>query len=33
MNYMISDDVNREAACDYDDIKDEMRSEFKKILF
>jgi hypothetical protein len=23
MNYMISDDVNRESACEYDDIKDE----------
>jgi len=30
MNYMITDDVTREPACEYDDIKDEMRNEFKK---
>lgn len=30
MNYMISDDVTREPACEYDDVKDEMRNEFKK---
>lgn len=30
MNYTIGDDVNRNPACNYEDVKDEMRNEFKK---
>ena len=30
MNYTFGDDIDRESACDYEDVKDEMRSEFKK---
>ena len=30
MNYTFGDDVNREKACKYDDVKDEMRNEFRK---
>jgi len=30
MNYTIGDDVDRNPACKYEDVKDEMRTEFKK---
>ena len=30
MNYIIGDDIERESACEYEDVKDEMRNEFKK---
>lgn len=30
MNYVIGDDVDRQPACEYEDVKNEMRSEFKK---
>jgi hypothetical protein len=30
MNYTFADDVDRLSACDYDDVKEEMRSEFRK---
>jgi hypothetical protein len=30
MNYTIGDDVDRQPACEYEDVKNEIRNEFKK---